>query len=47
MQGIPASMNKLKWNEIVVTRFEGEKIAEDWVVSDLAFQLMIKQTKKK
>jgi predicted ester cyclase len=47
MQGIPASMNKLKWNEIVVTRFEGEKIAEDWLVSDLAFQLMIKQTKKK
>jgi len=47
MQGIPASMKKLKWNEIVVTRFEGEKIAEDWVVSDLAFQLMIKQTKKK
>jgi predicted ester cyclase len=47
MQGIPASMNKLKWNEIVVTRFEGEKIAEDWVVSDLAFQLMLKQTKKK
>ena len=47
MQGIPASMKKLKWNEIVVTRFEGEKIAEDWLVSDLAFQLMIKQTKKK
>ncbi|MFO7657904.1 MAG: ester cyclase, partial [Bacteroidales bacterium] len=43
MQGIPASMKKLKWNEIVVTRFEGERIAEDWLVSDLAFQLMIKQ----
>ena len=47
MQGIPASLKKLKWNEIVVTRFEGEKIAEDWLVSDLAFQLMLKQTKKK
>jgi len=47
MQGIPASMKKLKWHEIVVTRIEGEKIAEDWLVSDLAFQLMIKQTKKK
>jgi len=46
MQGIPASMKKVKWNEIVVTRFEGEKIAEDWLVSNLAFQLMIKQTKK-
>ncbi len=44
MQGIPASMKKVKWNEMVVTRFEGERIAEDWIVSNLAFQLMIKQT---
>jgi len=43
MQGIPASMRKVKWNEIIVTRFEGEKIAEDWLISNLAFQLMIKQ----
>ena len=28
LQGIPASMRKVKWNEIVVTRFEGEKIAK-------------------
>jgi predicted ester cyclase len=42
MQGIPASMKKVKWNEIVVTRFEGEKIAEDWLVSNLAFQLITK-----
>jgi len=47
MQGIPASGKKVKWNEIVVTRFEGEKIAEDWLVSNLAFQLMIKQSKRK
>jgi predicted ester cyclase len=46
MQGIPASMKKVKWNEIVVTRFEGDKIAEDWLASHLAFQLMIKQTKE-
>lgn len=46
MQGIPASMRKVKWNEIVVTRFEEEKIAEEWLVSNLAFQLMISQSKK-
>lgn len=46
MQGIPASMKKVKWNEIVVTRFEGDRIAEDWLASHLAFQLMIKQPKK-
>jgi predicted ester cyclase len=47
MQGIPASIKKVKWNDIVVTRFVREKIAEDWVVSNLAFHLMTKQTKKK
>lgn len=45
LQGIPASMRKVKWNEIVVTRFEGEKIAEDWLVSNLAFQLMMSHKK--
>lgn len=43
MRGIPASMRKVTWTEIVVSRFEGEKIAEEWLVSNLAFQLMIKQ----
>lgn len=46
LQGIPASMKKVKWNEIVVTRFEGEKIAEDWLVSNLALQLMINHKKE-
>lgn len=43
IQGIPASMKKVKWYDIVVSRFDGEKIAEEWVASDLACQLMIKQ----
>ena len=42
MQGIPASMKKIKWHDIVVTRFEDDKIAEEWVASDLASQLMFK-----
>jgi len=46
MQEIPASMKKVKWNEMVVTRFEGERIAEDWLVSNLAFQLMIKNKQR-
>jgi predicted ester cyclase len=47
MQGIPASNRKVKWTEIVVTRFNGERIAEEWLVSNLAFQLMLKQPKMK
>jgi predicted ester cyclase len=43
IRGIPASLNKVQWNEIVVTRFEGSVIAEEWIVSGLAFQLLLKQ----
>lgn len=46
MRGIPASMKKIKWYDIVVTRFEGDKIVEEWVASDLAAQLMFKQARK-
>ena len=42
LMGIPASGKKVKWHEISVTRFDGDKIEEEWVMSDLAFQLMLK-----
>ena len=47
MRGIPASNKEVKWYEIVVTRFEGEKIVEEWVSSDLAGQLLLKLSNKK
>jgi len=43
MMGIPPSNKKIKWNEMVVSRFEGDKIAEEWVVSELAGKLMLSQ----
>ena len=43
MKSIPASNKKIKWHEIVVSRFEDDKIVEEWLVSDLAFQMMLKQ----
>jgi predicted ester cyclase len=42
MKSIPASNKKIKWHEIVVSRFEDDKIAEEWLVTDLAFQMMLK-----
>lgn len=42
MKGIPPSLKKVKWSEMVVSRIENEKITEEWVLSDLPFQLMIK-----
>lgn len=47
MMGIPASNKKLTWNEMVVSRFEGDKIAEEWLVSELAGKLMLKLGKGK
>lgn len=46
MMGIPPSDKKITWKEMVVTRFEGDRIAEEWVVSELAGQLMLKQPSK-
>lgn len=42
LKGIPASNKKVKWYEMVVSRFDNDKIIEEWIASDLAFQLMLK-----
>ncbi len=41
MRGIPPSGQKVKWRDMMVTRFDGEKIAEEWTVSELAGQLLL------
>jgi predicted ester cyclase len=47
LKGIPASNKRIVWHEIAVTRFENKLIAEEWVSSDLAFQLMMKHRPSK
>ncbi len=42
MMGIPPSGKKVVWREMLVTRFDGEKIAEEWLVSELAGELLLK-----
>lgn len=42
MQGIPPSGKMVEWIEMIVTRFDNEKIAEDWVVSELVGELLLK-----
>ena len=46
MMGIPASGKKVVWRDMLVTRFDGEKIAEEWTVSELAEQLLLKQPRR-
>src|SRR5215831_3711144 len=33
-EGIPATGRKAKWTVIIIGRFEGDKLAEDWVEYD-------------
>lgn len=42
MKGIPASGKKVQWIDMLVTRFDKDKIAEDWVVSELMGELLLK-----
>jgi len=42
LKGIPPSGKRVEWRDMVVTRFENDKIAEDWAISDLAGQLLLK-----
>ncbi len=46
LRGIQASNKKITWTEMVVSRFEEDKIAEEWLVSELAAELLLKQSKK-
>ena len=42
MKGIPPTRRKVEWRDMMVTRFDGEKIAEEWAVSELAGELFSK-----
>ena len=39
-KGFPATNKKLTWSDMVVTRFEDGLIVEDWLLTDLAEQLL-------
>lgn len=39
-EGFPASGRRVTWRDMVVSRFEGGLIVEDWAISDLAEQLL-------
>jgi len=47
LMGIPPSQKKVAWTEMVVTLIEGEKIVEEWVVSELAGELLLHLSTKK
>jgi len=40
--GVNPSGKTIKWSDMVVSRFEDEKIAEEWVVSELKGELVSK-----
>ncbi|MDY6950686.1 MAG: ester cyclase [Thermodesulfobacteriota bacterium] len=42
MMGILPSGQKVEWRDMVISRFDGNKIAEEWAVSELAGELLSK-----
>jgi len=45
MWGIRPSEKTIKWKEMVVSRFKNEKIAEEWIVSEIVGELLSKTPK--
>ncbi len=39
-KGFPASGRRIVWRDMVTSRFQDGRIAEDWVITDLAEQLL-------
>jgi len=46
MKGIPASGKKVEWVDMVVSRFNADKITEEWVVSELMGELLLKVSRE-
>ena len=45
-KGFPASGLDIVWRDMVTSRIEDGRIAEDWVITDLAEQLLLSRKKK-
>lgn len=39
--GFPASLREIIWRDMVTSRFQGDLIAEEWLVTDLAERLLL------
>ncbi|RCS44670.1 hypothetical protein DTL42_17255 [Bremerella cremea] len=39
-KGFPASQKQIVWRDMVTSRFQNDLIAEEWIVTDLAEQLL-------
>ncbi len=45
-KGFPASDLKIVWRDMVTSQFRDGLIAEEWVISDLAEQLLLSRKRK-
>jgi predicted ester cyclase len=44
-KGFPASGRNIVWRDVVTSRFRDGLIVEEWVISDLAEQLLLSRKK--
>ena len=45
-KGFPGTGRRLVWRDMATSRFEGDRIAEEWVISDLAEQLLLARKRR-
>jgi len=45
LMGILPTKQKIEWRDMVVSRFDENKIAEEWVVSELLGEILLKHLK--
>ncbi len=43
MMGIPPSGKKVEWRDMAISRFKGGRIFEEWMVSELLGELLVKK----
>ena len=45
-RGFPATNRRIVWNEMVTSRFDQGRIAEEWLVTDLAERLLLSRKRR-
>ena len=45
-QGFPASGLDIVWRDMVISQFRGDRISEEWVLTDLAERLLLSRKRK-
>lgn len=46
LKGVSPTGRRVEWRDMVISRFQGEKIIEEWIVSELAGEILSKKPRQ-